>query len=93
MKNDNNIDGEILQNTIRILKDLIKFKTESGKPDLELIGYCEQELKKNGASSIKTFNKSKTQANLFSTIKGENSNNMGISLFKIICYIFKSCRI
>jgi len=80
MKNDNNIDGEILQNTIRILKDLIKFKTESGKPNLELIDYCEQELKKNGASSIKTFNKSKTQANLFSTIKGENSNNMGIIL-------------
>ena len=64
------IDGEIFQNTIKILKDLISFKTESGKSNLELINYCELELKKIGASSFKTFNNSKTQANLFSTIGG-----------------------
>ena len=74
------IDGEIFQNTIKILKDLISFQTESGKSNLDLINYCDRELKKSGASSIKTFNNSKTQANLFSTINSENPNEMGIVL-------------
>ena len=80
MTNQIQIDGEIFQNTIKILKDLISFQTESGKSNLELIDYCEFELKKSGASSLKTFNNSKTQANLFSTIKGENPDNLGIIL-------------
>ena len=74
------IDGEIFQNTIKILKDLISFQTESGKSNLDLINYCDLELKKSGASSLKTFNSSKTQANLFSTIKCENPNEQGIVL-------------
>jgi acetylornithine deacetylase len=80
MKTQIQTDGEIFQNTIRILKNLVSFQTESGKSNLELINYCELELRKSGASSFKTFNNSKTQANLFSTIKGENSNDMGIVL-------------
>jgi acetylornithine deacetylase len=64
------IEGEIFQNTIRILKDLICFQTVSGKSNLKLIEYCEKELKKSNAYSFKTFNNSKTQANLFSTIGG-----------------------
>ena len=43
------IDGEIFHNTIKILKDLISFQTESGKSNLELIDYCDLELKKYGA--------------------------------------------
>ena len=66
-----NIDGEIFQNTLKILGDLIKFQTESGKSNLRLIEYCESKLKRSGASSFKTFNESKTQANLFSTIGGD----------------------
>ena len=69
-----NINGEIFQNTLRILTDLIKFQTESGKSNIKLIEYCENELKKSGASSFKTFNKNKTQANLFSTIGAINEN-------------------
>ena len=76
----NKIDGEIFQNTLKILKKLINFKTVSGKSNLALIDYCENELKKSGATSSKTFNKSKTQANLFSTIKGVNSSDKGIVL-------------
>ncbi len=76
----NKIDGEIFQNTLKILKRLINFKTVSGKSNLELIDYCENELKKSGATSSKTFNKSKTQANLFSTIQGMNSSDKGIVL-------------
>ena len=76
----NKIDGEIFHKTIKILKDLIKFKTVSGKSNISLIEYCENELKKSGAISFKTFNESKTQANLFSTIKTENSDDKGIVL-------------
>ena len=58
----NKIDGEIFQNTLKILKRLINFKTVSGKPNLELINYCESELKKSGATSSKTFNKTDISA-------------------------------
>jgi len=80
MVEQNKIDGEIFHKTIKILKDLIKFKTVSGKTNISLIDYCENELKKSGAISFKTFNESKTQANLFSTIKGKNSDDKGIVL-------------
>ena len=64
------IDDQIFDTTLKILSDLIKFQTESGKSNLKLIEYCEKELKKSNAYSFKTFNNSKTQANLFSTIGG-----------------------
>ena len=69
-----NINGEIFQNTLRILTDLIKFQTVSGKSNIKLIEYCENELKRSGASSFKTFNNTKTQANLFSSIGGIKEN-------------------
>ena len=50
MTNQKQIDGEIFQNTIKILKDLISFQTESGKSNLELIDYCELKRKNFGAS-------------------------------------------
>ena len=80
MENHNKINGEIFHNTIKILKDLIKFQTVSGESNIQLIEYCENILQQSGAISFKTFNKSKTQANLFSTIKGDGSNDKGIVL-------------
>ena len=80
MKDEINIDGEIFHNTVKILKDLIKFQTVSGKPNIQLIEYCENLLTKSGAVSVKTFNQSKTQANLFSTINGDGSSDNGIVL-------------
>ena len=77
---ENKIDGEIFQKTLKILSDLVKFQTESGKSNLNLIEYCENELKKSGASSFKTFDNSKTKANLFSTINGNETENGGIIL-------------
>ena len=72
---------KIFSETIKILSDLIKFQTTSGASNLELIKYCEKKLEKAGATSLKTFNDSGSQANLFSTIKGkDNSNNKGIIL-------------
>ena len=80
MENHNKINGEIFHNTIKILKDLIKFQTVSGESNIQLIEYCENILQQSGAISFKTFNKSKTQANLFSTIKADGSNDKGIVL-------------
>ena len=72
---------KIFPETLKILKNLVKFQTVSGMPNLELIEYCEKKLGEVGATSFKTFNKSKNQANLFSTIPGKDkSNNNGIIL-------------
>ena len=72
---------QIFPETLKILSDLIKFKTVSGTSNLELIKYCEKKLDKVGAISSKTFNKSDSQANLFSTINGKDkSNSKGIIL-------------
>ena len=72
---------QIFPETLKILSDLIKFKTISGASNLELIKYCEKKLDEAGATSSKTFNESASQANLFSTINGkDNSNNKGIIL-------------
>ena len=72
---------KIFSETLRILSTLIKFQTISGASNLELIKYCEKKLEDAGAKSFKTFNESKSQANLFSTISGKNnSNEKGIIL-------------
>mgnify|MGYP001183859044 FL=1 len=71
---------KIFPETLKILDNLIKFQTVSGASNLDLIQYCEEILNKSGAKSFKTFNKSSTQANLFSTIEAENANQKGIVL-------------
>ena len=72
---------QIFPETLKILSDLIKFKTVSGTSNLELIKYCEKKLNAVGATSSKTFNESNSQANLFSTINGnDNLNGKGIIL-------------
>ena len=72
---------QIFPETLKILSDLIKFKTVSGTSNLELIKYCEKKLNAVGATSSKTFNESNSQANLFATINGkDNLNGKGIIL-------------
>ena len=72
---------QIFPETLKILSDLIKFKTVSGTSNLELIKYCEKKLDEVDATSSKTFNESNSQANLFSTINGkDNLNGKGIIL-------------
>ena len=76
-----NIIDQVFTETLKILNNLIKFQTVSGASNLELIDYCEKQLDKAGAKSFKTYNKSGSQANLFSTIKGgKNSNSQGVIL-------------
>ena len=70
-ENNNNL---VYENSLKILKDLISFKTISGENNNELIDYCDQILKKLGASSFRTFDSDKKRVNLFATIKSKKSN-------------------
>ena len=48
---------ELYNNSVKILTDLIGFRTISGEDNSALINYCEDYLKKLGATSFKTFDK------------------------------------
>ena len=51
MSTENN-NNELYNNSIKILSDLISFKTISGEDNNSLINYCDDILKKLGATSI-----------------------------------------
>jgi len=74
MSTENNSDL-IFKNSIKILTDLIAFKTISGEDNNALINYCDDILKKNGATSFKTYDKEKKRVNLFATLKSNQKNN------------------
>ena len=67
--------NELYNNSIKILTDLISFKTISGEDNSDLINYCEEFLHNLGATSFKTFDDEKKRVNLFATLKAKNSNN------------------
>ena len=72
MSTENN--SELLfDNSVRILKDLIAFKTVSGQDNSSLIDYCDEILKKLGATSFRTYDNEKKRVNLFATLKAKNS--------------------
>ena len=58
MSTENN--KNLLENSIKILTDLIAFKTISGEDNNSLINYCDEVLKKNRLELLqllcKTFN-------------------------------------
>ena len=74
MSTENNSE-HLFKNSVKILTDLISFKTISGEDNNSLIDYCDNILKKIGASSFRTFDDDKKRVNLFATIKAKNSNN------------------
>ena len=74
MSTENN--SELLyDNSVQILTDLIAFKTISGEDNSSLIDYCDEILKKLGATSLRTYDDEKKRVNLFATLKAKNSNN------------------
>jgi len=73
MSTENNIDT-IFKDSLKILSDLIAFKTVSGEDNNSLINYCDEILKKLGATSFKTFDDEKKRVNLFATIKSKKPN-------------------
>ncbi len=72
MSTENN--KSIYNNSIKILTDLISFETISGQDNNSLINYCDNILKKIGASSFRTFDDDKKRVNLFATLKAKKSN-------------------
>ena len=73
MSTENNLKP-LYENSIRILTDLIAFKTISGENNSSLINYCDKILKDLGAESFKTFDKDEKRVNLFATIKAKKPN-------------------
>tara|TARA_B100001093_G_scaffold166489_1_gene159081 strand:- start:776 stop:1966 length:1191 start_codon:yes stop_codon:yes gene_type:complete len=73
MSTENNIE-QLFDNSIKILEDLIAFETISGEDNNSLINYCDEILKKNGASSFKIFDDEKKRVNLFATLKAKKPN-------------------
>ena len=67
---------KIYKNSIKILSDLIGFKTISGDDNNDLINYCEKYLGDLGATSFKTYDEEKKRVNLFATIKAKKSNGI-----------------
>ena len=73
MSTENNLDP-IFKNSLKILSDLIAFKTISGENNNSLINYCNEILNKLGATSFKTYDDEKKRVNLFATLKAKNSS-------------------
>ena len=70
MSTENNSD-KLYNDSIKILSDLIGFKTISGEDNNSIINYCEKILGDAGALSFKVFDKNKKRVNLFSTLKSK----------------------
>ena len=75
MSTEVNLD-KLYENSIKILSDLIGFKTISGEDNNDLINYCEKYLNDLGATSFKTYDDEKKRVNLFATIKAKKSNGV-----------------
>ena len=73
MSTENN-SKYLYENAIKILSDLISFRTVSGENNEKLIDYCENILKALGASSFRTFDDEKKRFNLFSALKAKKVN-------------------
>ena len=73
MSTENNLDP-IFKNSLKILSDLIAFKTISGENNNSLINYCNEIFNKLGATSFKTYDDEKKRVNLFATLKAKNSS-------------------
>ncbi|MBD1141066.1 acetylornithine deacetylase [Pelagibacterales bacterium SAG-MED39] len=67
---------ELYNNSVKILTDLIGFRTISGEDNSALINYCEEYLYKHGATSFKTFDNEKKRVNLFATLKAKKTNGI-----------------
>ena len=73
MSTENNLQN-LYNNAIKILTDLIAFKTISGENNSSLIDYCDKILNSLGAESFRTYDDEKKRVNLFSTLKAKNEN-------------------
>ena len=63
------IDNNLYEKSIKILTDLIAFKTVSGQDNSSLIDYCENILNSIGIDTFKVYDDDKKRVNLFGTLK------------------------
>ena len=68
------IESNLYEKSIKILTDLIGFKTVSGQDNSELINYCEKILNEIGAITFKVFDDDNKRVNLFGTLKAKKPN-------------------
>ena len=68
------LDSNLYEKSIKILTDLISFKTISGKDNSNLINYCDKILRENGVSTFRVYDGNKERVNLFGTIKAKEMN-------------------
>ena len=68
------IESNLYEKSIKILTDLIGFKTVSGQDNSELISYCEKILNEIGATTFKVFDDDNKRVNLFGTLKAKKPN-------------------
>ena len=61
MSTENSSD-QLFNNSVKILTDLIAFKTISGEDNSSLINYCDDILKKLGATSFRTYDDEKKKS-------------------------------
>ena len=61
MSTENNLDY-LYKSSVKILTDLIAFKTVSGEDNNSLIDYCDNILKNLGATSFRTFDDEKKKS-------------------------------
>ena len=73
MSTENNLD-KTFNSSVKILSDLIAFKSISGEDNNSIINYCETIFNNLGADSFKIYDSDQKRVNLFATIKSKNEN-------------------
>ena len=73
MSTENNLD-KTFNSSVKILSDLIAFKSISGEDNNSIINYCEKIFNDLGAESFKIYDSNKKRVNLFATLKSKNKN-------------------
>ena len=68
------IEDNLYKKSIKILTDLIAFKTVSGQDNTGLINYCEKILNDLEIETFKVFDENKIRVNLFGTLKAKKTN-------------------
>ena len=68
------IESNLYEKSIKILTDLISYKTVSGQDNSELINYCEKILNELSIETFKVFDEDKKRVNLFGTLKAKKTN-------------------
>ena len=73
MSTENNLD-KTFNRSVKILSDLIAFKSISGEDNNSIINYCEKIFNDLGMDSFKIYDSDKKRVNLFATLKSKNKN-------------------